>query len=78
MKTILLFFLLFNFAFASADITGRITDKKTQQPLAGVNVVVENTSTGAATDQDGYFRIQNLKPGSYNLRFYYLGYHTQH
>jgi len=76
MKTILLFFLLFNFAFASADITGRITDKKTQQPLAGVNVVVENTSTGAATDQDGYFRIQNLKPGSYNLRFYYLGYQT--
>lgn len=57
-------------------LTGRVVDKATLQPLEGVNVVVQGTGQGTATDEDGTFVILNLLPGSYNCGFYYLGYKT--
>ncbi len=57
-------------------IGGKIVERNTRQPLVGVNVVVEGTQLGAASDEDGFFIILNVPPGSYNLRFEYLGYTT--
>lgn len=57
-------------------IGGRVVDRNTHQPLVGVNVLIEGTQMGSASDEDGFFIIMNVPPGSYNLRFEYLGYTT--
>ncbi|MBU0711790.1 carboxypeptidase-like regulatory domain-containing protein, partial [bacterium] len=45
------------FAGTSGKISGTVVDKESGEPLAGVNVLVEGTSMGAATDADGYYAI---------------------
>lgn len=58
----------------TGKVTGRVTDLHSQEPLPGVNVVIENTTLGAATDGDGYYVILNVPPGSYSIRFSMIGY----
>lgn len=60
----------------TGKITGVVTDQRTLEPLIGANVLVVGTQTGAATDAEGKFLIENLQPGSYNLEIRYLGYVT--
>ncbi len=62
------------YAGTTGKISGRVTDAKTGEPLAGVNVVLKGTMQGAATDIDGYYFIINVKPGVYTLEFSYVGY----
>lgn len=59
-----------------SSISGKVVEKRSLQPLIGVNVVVLGTDFGTATDTSGYFIIEKLEPGSYNLSFFYLGYKT--
>jgi len=59
---------------ATGKISGRITDQKSGDPLIGVNVFIEETSLGAATDIDGEYVILNIPPGEYSLRASYIGY----
>ena len=40
------------------QITGRVTDAQTQEPIPGVNVVVPNTTTGTATNPDGEYSLE--------------------
>ena len=61
-------------AGTTGKIAGQVVDAQTGEPLPGVNVIVENTTTGASTDIDGYYSIINLKPGTYNLKISYVGY----
>ncbi|AVR47140.1 SusC/RagA family TonB-linked outer membrane protein [Christiangramia fulva] len=56
------------------EITGLVTDGN-QMPLAGVNVVIENTTTGTQTDFDGKYNIK-ATPGDI-LVFSFLGFETQ-
>ncbi len=73
-----LLFLLTSLQFLSAGTTGKITgivnDIKTGEPLAGVNVYLQNTAMGSATDVDGYYVILNVLPGKYELVASYVGY----
>jgi len=62
------------FAGTTGKIAGRVTDLKTGEPLAGVNVVVEGTSMGAATDIDGHYVILNISPATYNIKATMIGY----
>ena len=57
-------------------IQGRVIDAHTKEPLAGVNIVVLDENTGAATDNEGIFIIQNLTAGTYRLEVSYIGYRT--
>ncbi len=77
MKTIynklLLLVLLFPFSIlAQSTLTGTVLDKTTNQPLPGVNVVVEGTQNGTSTDFDGKFNLI-VKKGD-NIVFSYIGY----
>ncbi len=54
------------------EITGRVVDAQTGEPLPGVNVVIEGTLTGAITDIDGYYKIQ-ASAGDV-LMFSYVGF----
>ncbi|MBN2093432.1 TonB-dependent receptor [candidate division KSB1 bacterium] len=58
----------------TGKIVGRILDIASKEPLIGVNVVIENTNIGAATDAEGYYLILNVPPGIYSLRARYMGY----
>jgi len=57
-------------------IKGVILDLDSQMPLIGANVVILNSDPikGASSDVDGFFRIENLKVGRYDLVIDYLGY----
>ena len=57
------------------SISGSITDSEDNQPLAGVNIIVEGASNGAVSDFDGNFTISNFESGSV-LLFSYVGYKT--
>jgi TonB-linked SusC/RagA family outer membrane protein len=63
-------------AFAQHGVKGTITDAKTGEPLAGVNVVVKgSTSTGTISDANGVFTLS--VPGNSVLVFSYIGYLSQ-
>ncbi len=74
--TLLLLMLIpvFVFAQSAGKIAGIVKDKSTGEPLPGVNVVVEGTTMGSATDVDGYYVILNVPVGVYKLRASYIGY----
>ena len=74
--TLLIIFVLsfFTFAGTTGKIAGQITDSETGDPLPGVNVFLEGTTLGAATDADGYYYIINIPPATYNLTVSYIGY----
>ena len=61
----------------SGQIAGQVIDKKTGEPLQGVNIVVRNTSFGTASDYDGYFLIQKIPPGIYTLEASMVGYYQE-
>lgn len=64
-------------AGTTGKITGMVTDADNGEPLPGVNVLLEGTTIGAATNLQGYFVILNVPPGVYNLRASSIGYTSQ-
>ncbi|WP_304200566.1 SusC/RagA family TonB-linked outer membrane protein [Flavobacterium alvei] len=81
MKTIykkLLFLLLFLpfCVLAQNTIGGTVLDKITGQPIPGVNVNVQGSTTGASTDLDGKFRLSNVKKGD-KVVFSFVGYKSE-
>ncbi len=76
---IVVFFAVFVFtgnAQKSNTLCGEVLDKSTGKPLAFVNISVENTLTGTATDENGSFCIKtdNITAGSITLRVSRIGF----
>lgn len=63
-------------AGTTGKLTGKVADKKTGEPLPFVNITLEGTTIGAATDLDGKYVILNIPPGKYNVKFQYIGYQS--
>ncbi|MEW6651895.1 MAG: TonB-dependent receptor [Bacteroidota bacterium] len=57
-------------------IRGKVVDLQTGEPLIGANVYVVGTQSGANSDANGDYIIQNLEAGVYTLRAAYVGYQT--
>ncbi|MDZ7796358.1 MAG: carboxypeptidase-like regulatory domain-containing protein [Candidatus Marinimicrobia bacterium] len=55
------------FAQATGKVVGVVTDAETGEPLAGVNVLIEGTVQGAATNADGSYIILNVPVGTYDI-----------
>lgn len=76
--TILTVIFLSTLSFAqSGKIAGRVIDGSTLEPLPFVNVLVEGTNLGAATDINGYYSIIGVGPGVYSIRASAIGYNAQ-
>nr|WP_239060683.1 TonB-dependent receptor [Bacteroides sp. 519] len=60
---------------ASSPISGRVTDKDTDEPLIGVSILVKESATGVITDVDGNFSL-NVDKGN-TLEISYVGYKNQ-
>ena len=75
-KSIYYLYFVFSFAllFPYATITGKVTDINTEEPLVGVNVILEGTSYGSSTDIDGEYLIENIPLDDYTLKLMYIGY----
>ena len=63
-------------AQTSGKLSGRVLDNE-GIPLVGANVLIEETTLGAATDFEGYYVIINVRAGTYKVRIGYLGYKSQ-
>ncbi len=78
-KFLLIIFLLGNFstflfAGTTGKLTGKVIDAKTKEALPFVNVIIQGTTLGAATDIDGNYTILNIPPGTYTIKAQYIGY----
>jgi outer membrane receptor protein involved in Fe transport len=73
------------FAGETGKIAGVITDKETNEPVAGANVIINKIwlddvevtmgrPMGAATDLDGIYYIINIPPGIYNIQVSFVSY----
>ncbi len=71
---LILFAVTANALAVTANISGRVTDVETGEPLYGATVLLVGTSMGAVTDSHGQYLIQNVPPGTYELRASYIGY----
>jgi TonB-dependent starch-binding outer membrane protein SusC len=58
-------------------ITGRVTDRATQAPIANAQILVVGTQIGARTDDAGQYRLGNVQPGTVRVRALRLGYESQ-
>ncbi len=61
-------------AGTTGKIAGTVRDAESNEPLPSVNVVIEKTSRGAATNLEGQYSILNVPPGSYTVRAQMIGY----
>ncbi len=61
---------------AQVEVTGSVIDGETGEPLPGVNISVEGTTTGTSTNVDGEYSLEVPGPESV-LVFSFIGYKTQ-
>ncbi|MEN8194623.1 MAG: carboxypeptidase-like regulatory domain-containing protein, partial [Bacteroidota bacterium] len=54
-------------AGTTGKISGTITDAETGEPLPGINILIEGTTMGAASDINGEYLINNIPPGKYTI-----------
>lgn len=67
---------IWTYAQNNIVVTGVVTSSGNQQPILGVNIIVENTITGASTNFDGAYSI-NVKNSDAILVFSYQGFKTK-
>ncbi|MCW8848439.1 MAG: TonB-dependent receptor [Melioribacteraceae bacterium] len=58
----------------TGKLSGKIVDRDTNEPIIGANILINDTFFGAAADIDGYFYINNIPPGEYNVSITAIGY----
>ncbi|MCX6175205.1 MAG: carboxypeptidase-like regulatory domain-containing protein [Ignavibacteriales bacterium] len=75
--TIFIITLLFttkSFSQSFYSIEGKVTDAKTNEPLAVVSVYLSQTTIGTLTDKNGNYKINKVSPGKYTLVISQIGY----
>ncbi len=61
---------------AQNTFSGKVLDKVSGQPLPGVNVNVQGSTSGASTDFEGKFQLANVKKGD-KVVFSFVGYRSE-
>ena len=54
-------------------ISGQVTDTE-KHTLPGATIQIEDLHTGVTADINGFYKLPNLKPGTYTLKVTYVGY----
>ncbi|HUP88685.1 MAG TPA: carboxypeptidase regulatory-like domain-containing protein, partial [Longimicrobiales bacterium] len=67
---------------ATGEIRGTVLDKESNTPISSASVAVWDKATnklvaGAIVKNDGTFRIEGLRPGTYNVKITMIGYSTE-
>jgi TonB-dependent receptor len=61
----------------NSSIKGKVIDEKTGETLPGAAVLIKGTTTGAQSDLDGNFSINNVAPGKYTIECRLVSYKTK-
>ena len=62
-------------AFAQTSrIEGTVRSASTGDPVAGARITVVGTSLAGATNENGYYAIDNVPVGTYNVRVAVIGF----
>lgn len=69
-----LFFLGNVIAQPRLSLSGKVTDVKTGEPLAGATIYFPDLRTGAASNAEGIYTINNVSGGRYLVEVSHLGY----
>lgn len=72
----LMLFIPAAFAQGTGQITGRVIDAKTSQPLGYANIVIVGTTKGAMSLDDGRFTVAGVPAGTYTVKVMMMGYKT--
>lgn len=75
-KLLLLLLMMPLSVLAQSTLSGTVRDNTTGQPIPGVNVIVEGTTNGTATDMDGNFTLSGVNDGD-RIVFSYIGFANQ-
>lgn len=78
-KNLILFLMLIFFSssvWAQKEVTGKVTDSQTSEPIPGVNVFIKGTNIGVVTDVQGDF-ILAVPSDETILVFSFIGYTNQ-
>lgn len=74
------FFILSQSIFTQNSISGYVLDEESMEELLFSTIAVyqeKKLITGAETNLDGYYKIDGLPDGEYELEFSYIGYETR-
>ncbi|MFI5237281.1 MAG: carboxypeptidase-like regulatory domain-containing protein, partial [Ignavibacteriales bacterium] len=58
----------------TGTISGKVIDQSTGEDIIGANILIDETTFGAATDLDGKYSIKNIPSGNYSLTISYISY----
>lgn len=61
----------------TGTLAGLVLDGDYAEPLPGANVALVELGTGAATGLDGTYRVASLAPGTYTVRYSFVGFDAQ-
>ncbi len=65
------------FLNAQANLSGTITDKRSNENLEDVNVFIPELQRGTASNANGFYEITELPSGSFTIQFSRVGYKTR-
>ncbi len=57
-------------------LEGDVKDKETGEPLPGVTILLVEARLGTSTDEKGFYSLQNVRAGRYEVRFSVIGYQS--
>lgn len=79
MRRLIIFFLFSFLQVLAAQNTYSISGKVTSEnlPLPYANIILDGTTKGAITDENGKFIITNVSQGTYNIAVSFTGFTTQ-
>src|SRR5215212_5553070 len=56
------------------QVSGKVTDAKTGEALAGASIILSETKVGTTTDSSGNYSIKNIPTGHTTIEVSYSGY----
>ena len=75
-----LFFILIMNSHSIQSQTGKVEGhvfEPTGEPVSNLHVMLTNAKFADVTDEHGYFIIENIPPGIYNIKFNHIGFKTR-
>ncbi len=78
MKYLLSIILVFNIVIAGTNGTleGIVSDKQSHEPMPGATIKISGLNIGSISDRSGFYSINNIPAGTYDVVVSYVGYST--